>query len=81
MPTPTNARRAGIDALPLREWRRRRGYSQRNLAQAAGLSAKTIWTVENNPEVRHSLLPTTWRKLANALAIEITSITEFWNRE
>lgn len=64
----------GIDALPLRTLRERRGLSQDELARRAGVSTKTVWSVENGGRRPH---PRNRLAIATALGVEIAQVAEF----
>ena len=52
----------------LRELRRRKGLSQKDLAELAGVGQDTISGIESG---RHEARPSTIRKLASALGVEV----------
>jgi HTH-type transcriptional regulator, competence development regulator len=56
-----------IDAARLREARRRRVLSMRELEEKAGVSYNTIWRLENGLTGAH---PRTIRKLAQVLGVD-----------
>lgn len=53
----------------LRELRRRKGLSQKDLAKKAGIGQDSISGIESG---RHEARPSTLRKLAGALDVEVT---------
>jgi len=53
--------------------RRNKGYSQRALAQESGVSPATIYELEND---RRTANPSTLRKLAEALGVEVVDLLE-----
>lgn len=57
----------------LREWRERRAMTQRDLAQAAGVTQVTISRLE---QYQHDPTPTTVRKLATALRVDSEQLME-----
>lgn len=58
----------------LAELRRGKGFSQRTLAKAAGVSPSTIFEIERG---RHSTPhPSTAKKLAEAMGVEVTEVLE-----
>lgn len=59
---------------PLRRLRRRKGWSIRDLAREAGVSADTVLDLENG---RREARPSTMRKLAAALGVAIAEVDEF----
>ncbi len=62
-------------ALPLKEQRRRAFLSTRELAEKAAVAPDTIWRIEGGDYKR--LRPATMRKIAAALGIHPSEITEF----
>lgn len=58
----------------LREWRKRRYFSIRDLAKAAGVSTATIVDAERGRRMPHG---TTIRAIATALGVEPGDIAEF----
>lgn len=60
--------------LPLREWRIRRGYGQRELARLAGVSHTTLTHLERGRYRGH---PATWRKIAAVLEVDLLAIAEY----
>lgn len=56
-----------MDVAKLKELRRERVLSQRELARTAGLTHATVWRLENGFQQAH---PRTIRKLAEALSVE-----------
>jgi transcriptional regulator with XRE-family HTH domain len=60
-------------ATRLREWRRRRALSQRELAGLAGIRQPTVVRLEKGAQQPH---PRTIRKLAKALDIPIEELLE-----
>jgi predicted RNase H-like HicB family nuclease/DNA-binding Xre family transcriptional regulator len=58
----------------LEMWRRNRGLSQRGLAKLSGVSPATIYELETGrrPEPR----PSTLRKLAHALGVEVAELLQ-----
>lgn len=58
----------------LRDWRRLRGYGQRELARMAEISHSTLVGLEQG---RHRGHPATWRKIAAALGVELLAIAEY----
>ena len=53
------------------EYRRRQGLSQRDLAEMSGVSPSTIYEIEKG---RREAKPSTLRKLATALGVEVTNL-------
>ncbi len=53
--------------MKLKQVRKERVFSQRELARLAGLTHATVWKLENGPAEAH---PRTIRKLAGALGVE-----------
>jgi transcriptional regulator with XRE-family HTH domain len=62
-----------LDLMALRELRQARVMTQRELAEQAGISVKTLVDVEKFKVRPH---PTTLRKLARALGVEPTMLAE-----
>lgn len=61
-------------ALPwLRDIRRSRGLSQRNLAGLAGVSTGTVYRLENQ---LRGAYPATMRKLASALGVSVEQLAQ-----
>ena len=58
----------------LERWRRERPLSIRELAEAAGVSTRTVLLVEHGEQVPR---PATVRKLAAALGVEPNQVREF----
>jgi transcriptional regulator with XRE-family HTH domain len=58
----------------LRQWRKLKGYGQRELARLAGLSHTAASDLEQG---KTKGLPATWRKLAVALGVDVTQILEY----
>ena len=56
-----------VDTKKLKELRRRRGLSMRELEELSGGSHNTIWRIESGRQGAH---PKTIRKLAKALGVE-----------
>ncbi|CAN5894217.1 hypothetical protein BH18ACT11_BH18ACT11_14080 [soil metagenome] len=56
-----------VDTERLKELRRRRVLSMRELEELSGVSHNTIWRIESGRQVAH---PRTIRKLAEALRVE-----------
>jgi transcriptional regulator with XRE-family HTH domain len=56
----------------LREWRETRGATQAMLSESSGISEHTISRIEHGAPLR----PTTARKLADALGVEIADLME-----
>ena len=59
---------------PLRRLRRLKGWSLRDLAREAGVSVDTVLDLENRTRVPR---PSTMRKIAGALGVEIAVVDEF----
>lgn len=57
--------------------RRSRGFSQRGLAERAGVSPSSIYELENR---RRKANPSTLRKLADALGVEVVDLLEVEER-
>ncbi len=55
----------------LKELRRRKGWSQKDLARRSGVGQDTISGIESG---RHEARPSTLRKLAEALGVEVTDL-------
>jgi len=55
----------------LKELRRRKGLSQKDLAEASRVGQDTISGIESG---RHEARPSTLRKLANALGVEVADL-------
>lgn len=64
--------RDGIDNH-LREVRQRSGLSQSRLAARAGLTAVTVWNLENGKSKGQ---PATWRVLASALGVSVEDLRD-----
>ena len=66
----------GTQAMPpLAELRQRKPWTQKELADAAGVSENTIWVIENR---RHGRVrPRVVRAIAQALGVEPGQIAEF----
>jgi transcriptional regulator with XRE-family HTH domain len=64
---------ASLDAMGLRELRQAQVLSQRDLAERAGVSPKTILDIEQN---RIRPQPGTIRKIAAALGMEPSALAE-----
>lgn len=60
--------------LRLEQWRKLRGLSQEELAEKAGVSARSIWNYENNPENLLSASYENVRKISLALDIRTNQI-------
>lgn len=56
-----------VDVARLKELRRERVFSQRELARTAGVTHATVWRLENGFQEAQ---PRTIRKLAEALGVE-----------
>ena len=56
-----------VDTQKLKELRRRRVLSMRELEELSGVSHNTIWRIESGRQEAH---PRTIRKLAQALGVE-----------
>jgi transcriptional regulator with XRE-family HTH domain len=56
-----------VDTEKLKELRRRRVLSMRELEERSGVSHNTIWRIESDRQGAH---PRTVRKLAEALGVE-----------
>lgn len=63
-----------MERVPLRIWRLRRGYSQRELARLANVSYLTLLRTEHG--IRNPSFAT-WRKLAKALDVPLEAIAEY----
>ncbi len=61
------ATRMEIDVARLKELRRQKVLSMRELAEASGLNYNTVWRLENGLTGAH---PRTIRKLAGALGVD-----------
>jgi transcriptional regulator with XRE-family HTH domain len=61
------------EVCTLKEWRLRRYWSYRKLAQVASVSTETLLRAERGGRVHE----TTARKLADALGVRTQQITEF----
>ena len=57
----------------LKQLRRRRGLSQKDLAEASGVGQDTISGIESG---RHEPRPSTLRKLADTLGVEVADLFE-----
>ncbi len=68
----------GIPLPSLREIRRSRGLSQRDLARLAGVSAGTVYRLENQ---LRGAYPVTMRKLASALGVSVEELVLGRRRE
>ena len=53
-----------------KEFRAKRGYSIHGLAEAAGVSYRTVFRLEN----KHPVFPKTTRKICNALNCEFDDV-------
>jgi transcriptional regulator with XRE-family HTH domain len=67
---------------PLQEWRDERGYSIRDLAELSGVSKSTIENIErghryNTPDKQLEIQPSTMRKIAGILKVEIMEVSQF----
>ena len=62
-----------VDAVRLRELREERVLSLRDLEERSGVSYNTIWRLEDGRQGAH---PRTIRKLAEALGVEPTELTQ-----
>lgn len=62
-----------IEVLPLREWRLRKYWSYRFLAEQAGVSTETLQRAERGGRV----YDTTARRIADALGIKVDQVSEF----
>lgn len=62
-------------ATTLKEQRQRAFLSTRELAEKAGVAADTIWRIEGGDYKR--LRPATMRKIAAALGVHPSDVTEF----
>ncbi len=62
-----------VDVQKLRELRRRRVLTLRELEEKSGVSYNTIWRIENGYRQAH---PSTIRKLAAALGIEAEELVK-----
>jgi DNA-binding XRE family transcriptional regulator len=58
----------------LRQWRKLKGYGQRELARLAGLSHTAASDLEQG---KTKGLPATWRKLVVALGVDVTQILQY----
>jgi len=65
---------AAMEARGLGRWRRERLLTIRGLAEAAGVSPRTVLLVEHGQQVPR---PGTIRKLAAALGVEPAQVREF----
>jgi transcriptional regulator with XRE-family HTH domain len=63
-----------LNAMPLRVWRIRAGFSQEELARRAGVAPKTITQAECGRVRPH---PRTRKRIADALGMAIADIREF----
>lgn len=64
-----------MDAVhSLREWRKLKGYGQRELARLAGLSHTAVHDLEQG---KVKGWPATWRRIADALGVDVTQILEY----
>ena len=70
---PVEAANLKANPLNLRIIRKRSGFSMRSLALAAGVNAATIHRLE---EGTHAGRPDTLRRIAAALDVPITAITD-----
>ena len=61
-------------ARRLKELRLSKGHSTRELAEAAGMSTRTIWELENRRRVPQ---PRTMRRLAEVLDVALEDVEEF----
>ncbi len=68
----------GIPLPSLREIRRSRGLNQRDLARLAGVSAGTVYRLENQ---LRGAYPVTMRKLASALGVSVEELVLGRRRE
>ncbi len=55
----------------IKELRRRKGWSQKDLSRASGVGSDTISGIESG---RHEPRPSTLRKLATALGVEVADL-------
>jgi transcriptional regulator with XRE-family HTH domain len=55
----------------LKEWRERRGFTQPELAESAGVNPSTIWRIEAHDQ---DARPSTARKLAGALGVHVEDL-------
>jgi len=62
-----------VDMDKLRELRRRRVLSMRELEEISGVSHNTIWRIESDRQGAH---PRTIRKLAEALGVDPEELLE-----
>ena len=63
--------------MPLKEWRLRKHYSHRQLAQLAEVATSTLVRIEKGEPAREL----TQRKIADALGLKVSDIAEFAPRE
>jgi transcriptional regulator with XRE-family HTH domain len=63
-----------LDGIKLRRLRVIKGFTQRELAQRAGLAPGTIATIEGKGQDNEHFHPSTLRALARALEIEPTEL-------
>ncbi len=64
------------EILPLKEWRLRRYWTFRHLAQVAGVSTFTLQRIEKGGRV-HEI---TARRIADALGLAVAQVAEFGNK-
>jgi transcriptional regulator with XRE-family HTH domain len=62
-------------ALPLEQWRRRRPWTQKELAESAGVSVGTVRGIEHG--YYKSVRPRVIRAIAGALGLQPAEIVEF----
>lgn len=69
---------ATLTTRPLRHWREMACLTQKELANKAGLTDRTVFHIEKyTKDAKHVSYQTTFRKLAAALGIEVNQIAEF----
>ncbi len=66
-----------VNVKRLRELRRERVLSLRELEERSGVSYNTIWRIEASRQGAH---PKTVRKLAEALGVEPSELVKGWSR-
>jgi transcriptional regulator with XRE-family HTH domain len=77
-PDEGSAATLGADVARLRTLRRRRGWTQVQLAAAAGVGAVTIARLETGVQTPR---PSTMARIARALGVKITDVDEFRDQE
>lgn len=67
----------GEPLVRLETLRRQRGLTREKLAATAGVSVKTLYTLETSPEPRPTVQPRVMHGIAAALGVEPADVDQF----